>query len=229
MGRVYFDGELFGFLRDLAAHNDRDWFKANKSRFEASVKGPLLDFIHDFAPKLEAIAPRLVADSRPSGGSMFRIHRDTRFSKDKSPYKTHAAAQFRHQAGKDVHAPGFYLHLEPENVFLGAGIWHPEPKTAQRIREAIVESTPHWKKATHKKSFRDRFELQGESLKRTPKNVEADHPFIADLMRKDFIGVQNLDEATACSPGFLGIVAASCKASSDLMRFLTEAVGLNYD
>ena len=160
---------------------------------------------------------------------MFRIHRDTRFSRDKSPYKTHVAAQFRHQAGKDVHAPGFYLHLEPDNVFLGAGIWHPEPKVAKMIREAIVESTQSWKKASTSKAFLARFHLAGESLKRAPKNVEADHPYILDIMRKDFIAVETLDEERACRPDFLNTVSASCRAASGLMRFLTDAVGLPYD
>lgn len=225
-----FSKELFVFLTDLAAHNDRDWFKENKSRYEAHVKAPLLAFINAFAPKLEKLGPCFVADSRPNGGSMFRIYRDTRFSKDKSPYKTHAAVQFRHRAGKDVHAPGFYLHLEPGNVFMGAGLWRPEPKAAAAIREAIIEESGLWKKATRRKAFAERFELSGESLKRKPKNVEDDnHPLMEDLKRKDFIAVQNFGAEAPFEADFLGTFAASCKATVPFMRFLTEAVGLDYD
>lgn len=225
-----FGEALFTFLRDLAANNDRDWFKANKARYEAEVKAPLLSFINAFAPKLEKLGPCFVADSRPSGGSMFRIYRDTRFSKDKSPYKTHAAVHFRHRAGKDVHAPGFYLHLEPDNVFMGAGLWRPEPKVATAIRDGILEHPEAWKKATRRKAFTDRFELSGESLKRKPKNVEDDdHPWMEDLKRKDFIAVQNFEPGAALEGSFLATFSASCKTAAPFMRFLTDAIGLDYD
>ncbi|MEO1227658.1 MAG: DUF2461 domain-containing protein [Myxococcota bacterium] len=221
--------ELFDFFRELAVHNDREWFAENKERYEAQVKGPLLDFINGFAPKLNAISPQIVADSRPNGGSMFRIYRDTRFSKDKTPYKTHAALQFRHAAGKDVHAPGFYLHLEPDSVFMGAGLWRPETKYANAIREAILEAPERWKKATRKKSFADKFELRGESLKRRPKMVDTDdHPLIEDLKRKDFIAVHDFDAAEALQSNFLSTFAARCRVASDFMSFLCEAVELEY-
>lgn len=221
--------ELFDFFRELAANNDREWFAENKKRYEAQVKGPLLDFINAFAPKLEAISGQIVADSRPNGGSMFRIYRDTRFSKDKTPYKTHAALQFRHAAGKDVHAPGFYLHLEPGSVFMGAGLWRPETKHATAIREAILEDPARWKKATRKKAFADHFELRGESLKRRPKMVDSDdHPLIEDLKRKDFIAVHDFEPAAPHESGFLTAFAARCRAASDFMSFLCEAIDLEY-
>ena len=106
-----FQPDLFRFLDALRGNNNREWFQANKERYESDVKGPMLRFIGDFAPRLRQISPRFVADPRPNCGSLFRIYRDVRFSKDKTPYKTNAGAQFRHQAGKDAHAPGFYLHV----------------------------------------------------------------------------------------------------------------------
>src|SRR5919112_754543 len=114
-----FGPELFGFLAELRAHNDRDWFAANKERYEGDVLEPALAFIEDFEPHLRAISPHLRADARRVGGSLFRIYRDTRFSKDKTPYKTTAGIYFRHEQGKDVQAPGFYLHLAPGEVFAG--------------------------------------------------------------------------------------------------------------
>ena len=98
---------LFDFLRDLRENNDREWFQANKGRYLAEVRDPMLDFIGAFAAPLAEISPHFVADPRPNGGSLFRIYRDTRFSRDKTPYKTNAGAHFRHAAGKDAHAPGF--------------------------------------------------------------------------------------------------------------------------
>src|SRR5688572_21278461 len=126
---AYFTPRLFQFLRELKANNDRSWFQANKGHYESDVKQPLLEFIADFGPPLREISEHFDADPGPVGGSLFRIYRDTRFSRDKTPYKTHAAAHFRHERGKDVHAPGFYLHLEPDNVFAACGIWHPDSDT----------------------------------------------------------------------------------------------------
>jgi len=144
---LYFSPDTFGFLGELRANNNRDWFLANRARYESVVRDPFLQFIADLAPRLERISPHLVADPRPSGGSFIRIFRDTRFSKDKSPYKWHAAAHFRHVKGKDIHAPGFYLHLEPRQVFAANGLWHPDPPTLARIREAIVASPARWERA----------------------------------------------------------------------------------
>ena len=118
----------FEFLRDIAVHNDRDWFNANKQRYHDDVRDPLLRFVEGFAPRLAKINKNMLADPRPVGGSLFRIYRDTRFAKDKSPYKTHAGITFRHVDGRDVHGPIFYLHLEPGSVFAAAGLWHP-PRT----------------------------------------------------------------------------------------------------
>ena len=124
--QAHFGRTFFEFLEDLKANNNSEWFKANKERYIDEVRTPLQQFVLDFAPHLKKISPHFVADPRPVGGSIFRIYRDIRFSKDKTPYKTHAAAQFRHKGGKDVHAPGFYLHLAPGEVFAGFGIWRPD-------------------------------------------------------------------------------------------------------
>src|SRR3954453_20816279 len=106
-----FGKAFFAFFRELAANNERAWFEANKPRFREDVQGGMSDFIAAMAPYLSKLSKDFVADPRPNGGSMFRIYRDVRFSKDKRPYKAHAACQFRHRFGRDVHAPGFYVHL----------------------------------------------------------------------------------------------------------------------
>ena len=141
-----FGPELFAFLVELRANNDRDWFAANKARYEADVLEPALAFIEDFGFRLQGISPHFRADPRRSGGSLFRIHRDTRFSKDKSPYKTNTGMYFRHERGKDAHAPGYYLHLAPGEVFGGGGIWHPDAPALAAIREAIVRDPDGWRR-----------------------------------------------------------------------------------
>ena len=224
----HFTPHLFDYLRDLRANNNRDWFQANKARYEQHVKEPLLQFIEDFRPELHSISGHFVADPRTNGGSMFRIYRDVRFSRDKSPYKTQAAAQFRHAAGKTVHAPGFYLHLAPDEVFAGVGLWHPDSATLGRIRDRIVANTGEWERAARAPGFLDVFDLTGDSLKRPPKGFDPDHPRVEDLKRKDHIASCWFDEEEATSPEFLEDFADACRAASPYMEFLTTAVGLPF-
>jgi uncharacterized protein (TIGR02453 family) len=221
----HFDKEFFDFLKELKRDNTRDWFQANKERYRSVVQEPLLRFISDFAEPLHGISPEFVADPRPSGGSMFRIYRDVRFAKDKSPYKTHAAAQFRHRAGRDAHAPGFYLHLEPGNVFVGAGSWHPDREALESIRRAIAEEPERWRSVFEDPRFSERHTLVGESLKRPPRGFDPEHPLIEELKRKDFISIENFSQTKACSAGFIDMVAESFTVAAPLVRFLTEAVG----
>ncbi len=223
-----FDDGLFKFLRDLRQNNRRDWFQANKERYEDKVKHPSLQFISDFGPRLEKISPYYIADPRPVGGSLFRIYRDVRFSKDKSPYKTSVGIQFRHKQAKDVHSPGFYLHLEPGGCFVGMGIWHPDGPTLKKIRSSLSTDPAGWKKAIGGKKFRSGYALEGESLKRPPKGYEADDPLIEDLKRKDFIAVAKLTQSAVTAPGFLDDFAAHCRAGTPFVRYLCDAINVPF-
>src|SRR3954466_10169624 len=161
---------FLAFFRELKANNDRAWFEANKPRFRDDVQGPMSDFIAAMAPHLTKITRQFVADPRPNGGSMFRIYRDVRFSHDKRPYKEHAACHFRHALGKDVHAPGFYMHFAPGEVFFGGGLWHPESGALGKVRAAIAEKSAAWREAVGGKAFTDKFgRVQGEGLTRPPR------------------------------------------------------------
>ena len=217
--------DLFKFLKALKKNNDRAWFEKNKGRYEAQVKFPLLQFIADMQPGLRKISPHLVADPRPVGGSLFRIYRDVRFSKDKSPYKTFAAVHFRHEAAKDVHAPGLYVHLDPGEVFLGAGIWRPEKDALAAIREALIDRSAEWKKLCNAKAFRDHLDLSGDSLKRPPKGFDPEHPLIEDLKRKDFCVVSSLNEQDVANGDLPTKFLEFCRRSKPFMKFLTSAVG----
>jgi len=223
-----FPPALFGFLKDLAAHNDRAWFAENKHRYERDVKAPLLAFIADFDEHLVKISRHFTADPRPQGGSMFRIYRDTRFSHDKRPYKTHAAAQFRHGVGRDAHAPCFYLHLEPGEVFMGAGVWHPDGATLKRLRDAIAEHPKKWRQARDKTVGAGRLYMDGELLQRPPRGYDPDHPEIGDLKRKDFLVVADYTQKDACRADFIERFAGDCRAAGPFMKFLTEAAGFRY-
>src|SRR5262245_9350765 len=222
MPAQHFTPKLFRFLRELADNNDRGWFAANKEQYERDVRGPSLRFIADFGARLSRIAPRLVADPRPVGGSMFRIHRDTRFSRDKSPYKNHVGIHFFHQAAKKAPSvPGFYLHLQPGESFAAAGIWHPDAVALARVREAIAARSPEWTAIR-----RSKLPIEGGSLKRPPRGFAADHPFIDDLKRTDFVTSVRLDEKDICKPSFITDFGAVCKKMTPLVRFVSRSMGL---
>ncbi len=224
----YFTPKTFTFLRDLTANNNRAWFQENKARYEEFVRDPAIRFIMHFAPLLQKISKEFRADPRPVGGSLFRIYRDTRFSKDKSPYKTYTGIQFRHSLGKDAHAPGFYLHLEPKQIFAGVGTWHPDSPTLAKIRDAIVADPSAWKRAVNAKAFKTTYDLAGESLRRPPRGFEAEHPLIEDLKRKDFIGVAKIAQSTVTRANFPKTFAGLCRAGSPLVKFLCKANDVPY-
>ena len=228
MSKRYFTPKLFGFLKDLAENNDREWFKANQDAYEEYVREPALEFINDFAAPLKKISPHFVADSRTVGGSLFRIQRDTRFSKDKTPYKTNTGLQFRHLAGKDAHAPGFYLHIQPGECFMGVGLWRPETKVAYAIRQAIADDPTAWKRASRGKRFTDVYSIGGESLKRPPRGFDEDHPLIEDLKRKDFIASTRVTQKSITSDHFMEDFTGNCQRSAPFMKFLCEAVGVPF-
>lgn len=228
MSNPYITPELFQFLKDLRVHNDRDWFNDNKSRYEQHLKEPLLDFIADFSPMLADISPHFRAIPKASGGSLFRIYRDVRFSKNKSPYKTHAAVQFRHQSAKDVHCPGYYLHVEPGNVFVGLGIWQPDSGALAQIRSGITEDPERWNDILSHPDFAGTYKLTGDSLKRAPKGYDPEHEFIDDLKRKDFIAVAQFDEEFALRPDLIPLLAETWKTGSPFMRFISGAMGVSF-
>jgi uncharacterized protein (TIGR02453 family) len=217
-----FSPELFVFLRQLKRNNNREWFAKNKERYRAVVVEPAMTFISGYAPHLAELSPHFVADARPTRGSLFRIYRDTRFSPDAAPFKTHVGIHFRHQKGKDVHAPLFYLHLEPEGSFVAAGVWHPDTPTLTRIRTAIVRESDAWSRA------RRRLELEGDSLTRPPKGFDPEHPLVEDLKRKDFIAGFDLSEEQICSERLMRDFRAACKKLAPLVEFTTRALGLKY-
>jgi uncharacterized protein (TIGR02453 family) len=219
-----FPKELFTFLRQIRRHNERAWFDANKSRYESAVRLPALTFIEAMGPRLATLSPHFRAVARKSGGSLMRIYRDTRYSRDKTPYKLNVGIQFRHEQGRDVHAPGFYLHLEPGRCFLGAGTWRPEAPALRRIRDFIADNPGGWRRAVGDRRFRVRFTLDGESLVRPPRGYPPDHPLIDDLKRKDFIAIHDFADAKALDDDFADWVTAAYRTTAPLMRYLCQAL-----
>jgi len=218
----YFSSEFFAFLSELERNNNREWFQANKARFDEQVMAPSVRFVAEAGSKLKAISPHITADPKPFGGSISRIYRDTRFAKDKRPYHTHIGIHFSHdQMGKDEHLPGYFVHLEPRECGVYSGVWHPEGASLDGIRNAIMKKPADWKKAT-----KAPVALWGESLKRPPAGIAADHPMVEDLKRKDFIGSVTMTRAQVTGPKFMDDFVAACKKMDPLNGFLATAMGV---
>jgi len=232
MSNLQFNGfsdKAIEFLADLRANNERDWFQENKDDYERWVREPALDFITAFSHPLAKFAPSFVAIPKKVGGSLMRPYRDIRFSRDKTPFKTNVGIQFRHELGKDVHAPGYYFHFDPDNVFIGAGIWRPDSAAVAKIRNAIAEESTKWRRVMNNKGFKQHFELSGSSLIRPPRGFAKDHPLIDDLKRKDFIAISNLDHELLTSPNIVTELATVFKSATPLMKFLCSAIEVPFE
>jgi uncharacterized protein (TIGR02453 family) len=231
MAKRHFTSALFTFLRELEANNEKSWWDANKDRYLAQVRDPALDFIIDFGSRLEKISPHFVADARSTGGSLMRPYRDTRFSMDKTPYKTNVGIQFRHEAGQDIHAPGYYLHLEPGACFAGVGLWHPDSVVARTLRQAIHDDVEGWSSATKSAGFQGTWSLDqddDEMLKRVPYGFDPAHPHADDLRMKSFIAGTSLTQKQATTAGFDEALAGMFAKASAFTRFLCEALDLPF-
>ncbi|HEY0916193.1 MAG TPA: DUF2461 domain-containing protein [Solimonas sp.] len=238
---AYFTPELFKFLKALKRNNSREWFHANKDRYEEQVRGPALRLIADMEGPLRSLSEQIVANPKPVGGSLFRIHRDTRFASDKTPYKTHVGITFYHAATKAMHrgdagnaamgrldAPVLYLHLEPGECFTGGGIWHPQPDSLKRIRNYLLNNPASWKQATRSAAFRKHWELGGDSLSRPPKGYDPTHELIEDLKRKDFIASTPLSDEDILSPGLPQLLMKRYKDVVPLCDWLCGALDLDF-
>ncbi len=228
MTTPYFTKEGMSFLKKLEENNTRDWFHENKSDYEDLIRTPALNFIDDMENDITHLSPHFLAIAKKVGGSLMRVHRDVRFSRDKSPYKTNIGIQFRHEMGRDVHAPGFYVHVEPGECFVGVGIWRPDLSTLGKIRDAIVEKDKIWLAAINDKNFRKYFDLSGESLKNGPRGYDKEHPLIEDLKRKDFIAISHFSEKSMLGKNFKQEVVKRFTDAEPYMRFLCKALQLRY-
>ncbi|HEX5306891.1 MAG TPA: DUF2461 domain-containing protein [Dyella sp.] len=228
MPATYFSPATFRFLTALDRHNSREWFLDHKADYERHVREPFLALIADMQAPLAKISPHYRADARKNGGSLFRIHRDTRFSHNKLPYKPWQGARFFHERRHEIAAPSFYVHIQPGDCFAGGGMWHPEPDDLKRIRGFLADNPAAWKKATQGKAFRERFQFWGESLSRPPRGFDPAHELIDDLKRKDFAAGQGFDETLACSPQLLPTLVDIYRHLAPLNDYLCAAQELEF-
>lgn len=226
---TYFSDASFKFLRGLARHNDKTWFAEHKHQYEDHVRQPFLRLITDLQPDLAQVSEHFRADPRTVGGSLFRIYRDSRFSSDKTPYKTWQGARLFHERRKQVPAPSYYIHLAPGESFVGAGIWHPEPDTQRRLRQFIFDNPGSWKAAAHAPVTRRRYDLEtSEKLVRPPRGFPADFEFIDDLKHRNWVLWRSLDDATMTGPRLRQTLAKDLAALGPFVDYLCAALDLEF-
>lgn len=226
---IYFSNATFKFLRGLARHNERAWFQAHKAEYEAHVRQPFQRLLGDLQPALARISTHYRADPKTIGGSLFRIQRDTRFAGDKTPYKSWQGARLFHERRRETAAPSFYIHLQPGNCFVGAGLWHPETATQRRVRQFILDNPAGWKAAAHARAFRRRYEIDdSRMLVRPPRGFPPDFEFIHDLRHKNFVALRALDDALFTGPRLRSVLARDIAALTPFIDYLCAALDLEF-
>ncbi|GAA4865121.1 DUF2461 domain-containing protein [Luteimonas vadosa] len=226
---AYFTDKSFKFLRDLARHNERAWFHDHRDDYEAHVRAPFQRLLVDLQPELHALSPHYRAEPKPVGGSLFRIHRDTRFANDKSPYKSWQGARLFHERRKQVPAPSFYIHLQPGRCFVGAGLWHPDTQTQRRVRQFIVDNPASWKAAAHAPGFRRRYTLEdSEMLVRPPRGFPPDFEFIDDLKHRNFVASRDIEDRVMGGPRLRQVLAKDLQSLAPFVDYLCAALDLEF-
>ena len=213
-----FTPKTLAFLRALKRNNDREWFKARREEYDAVVRQPMVAFIERFAEDFRAFAPELVASER---ASLYRIYRDTRFSADKSPLKTHIAAIFPWKGLPKHEGAGLYFHVSPTEVWAGGGMYMPQSAQLQRVREHIAASHRRFRAIVESPAFRRRTGgLDGERLRRVPHGFPPDHPAAEYLNYRQFLAGHEYPASVATSPRFYATLLALFREIAPLVAFL---------
>jgi uncharacterized protein (TIGR02453 family) len=221
-----FTADTLKFLRALKRNNDREWFRARRDEYERHVREPIVAVIEQLARDFQRIAPEVVASPK---ASLYRIYRDTRFSDDKTPLKTHAAAVFPTRGLPRHEGAGLYFEIAPGWVWIGGGMYSPPPPQLLRVREHIAETWPRVKRIATSKTFVGAVtQLDGERLTRVPRGFATDHPAAHYLKHRQFLAGRELPAAIATEASFYPTLLTTFKAILPLVRFLNEPlVGSN--
>ena len=215
-----FTSKTLAFLRALKRNNDREWFRARKDEYERHVRAPMIEVIGRLAADFRSFAPEMVADPKVS---LFRIYRDTRFSEDKTPLKTHVAARFPPRGLTKGSGAGLYFEVAPGWVWIGGGLYQPSSQDLTRLREHVAVTHPRLHRIVTARGFTSVLgALEGDRLTRVPRGYRADHPAADYLRYKQFLGFTQYDAAFATSSEFYPGLLAAFRALVPLVRFLNE-------
>jgi uncharacterized protein (TIGR02453 family) len=208
------------FLRGLKRNNRREWFQAHRHEFEAAVRTPMIAIIERLALDFRSFAPELVASPK---SSMYRIYRDTRFSPNKAPYKTHAAAVFPTRGLEKHEGAGLYFHVSPTEVWIGGGMYAPDTPQLQAVREHIAGNVRRLRTIVESSGFRRQVgRLEGERLLRVPRGFPRDHEAAEFLKFRQFLAGHEFPAALAVSPRFYSTLLAVFRRVAPLAQFLNE-------
>jgi uncharacterized protein (TIGR02453 family) len=217
-----FTVQTLRFLRSLQRNNDREWFKARRDEYERHVRAPMIAVIEQLATDFQRVAPEIVASPK---ASLYRIYRDTRFSADKTPLKTHAAAVFPWKGLARHEGAGLYFEVAAKWVWIGGGMYSPLPPQLVRVREHIAATWPDIRRIAKSKTFRARVDaLEGEKLSRVPRGFAADHPAGEYLKHRQFLAGREFPPELATSEEFYPTLVATFRAITPLVRFLNESL-----
>lgn len=216
-----FTTKTLSFLRALKRHNDRAWFHANRDRYEADVRGPMISVVERLAADFPKFAPELCADPKVS---LFRPWRDTRFSEDKKPLKTHVAAVFPHRVLGRMNGAGLYFEVAPAWVWIGGGIYAPDTSQLQLLREHIAARHHELDRIVRSAGFKRLGGLQGDRLTRVPRGFAKDHPAADYLQFKQFLGFREETASFATRPDFYRQLVQTFRQLTPLVRFLNEPI-----
>jgi uncharacterized protein (TIGR02453 family) len=215
-----FPPEMIGFFRSLKRNNRREWFQPRKHLFERYVKEPMLELVNAINAELAKFAPEYVTEPK---AALFRIYRDTRFSPDKTPYKTHIAASFSRRGGERLGTGGFYFSVSHETIEIAAGLWHPDRDVTLLVRNHIAETHSELRRIlSDKKARKLTGELQGQALTRSPKGFDPAHPAAEFIKMKDWVLDVTLDAALATKPQLHGVVVDHFRAMTPLLVYLNR-------
>ena len=209
------------FLRALKRNNRREWFNSHRDDYEAHVRAPMTAVVERLAHDFRAFAPELVASPKLS---IYRIYRDARFSENKAPYKTHAAAVFPTRGLAKHEGAGLYFHVSHEDVWIGGGMYAPQPPQLHAVREHIAANIKQLRAIVESPAFRRRVTLEGEKLTRVPRGFPKDHEAAEYLKFRHFIAGAEFPAALAASPKFYSTVLAVFREVLPLSRFLNAAL-----
>ena len=208
------------FLRAIKRNNDREWFRERKPDYEKHVRGPMVEIIEQLALDLPRFAPELVASPKVS---MYRVYRDTRFSSDKSPLKSHVAAVFPHRELTKHGGAGLYFHVDPHHVLVGGGIYSPEPRQLYRLREHVAGNAGRLRAIVESPVFRRSFgEIRGAKLQRVPRGFAKDHPAAEYLKLKQYLAGSEHPVSFATGPRFYSSLIRLFERLAPFIRFLNE-------
>ncbi len=226
---AYFSARTFKFLRGLERHNEREWFHAHKPEYEANLRQPYQRLLIDLQPALAGISLYFRSDPKTVGGSLYRIHRDTRYSHDKSPYKTWQGAKLYHERSRQVEAPSFRVHVQPGRSFVGAGLWHPETTIQRKIRQFIFDNPGGWKRAAHAPGLRERYSLaSSDMLVRIPAGFPKDFIHADDLRHRNFAVTRFMDDSEVMGENLLNILEQDLTVLGPFMDYLCAALDLEF-